>query len=67
MQAEGFEKTSAQQPVPKLSVGNIDGSISALCLTYQDLLGSKVTFHRTFGKYLDAVNFGGVNPTADPT
>jgi len=53
--------------VPKLSVGNIDSSISALCLTYQDLLGSKVTFHRTFGKYLDAVNFGGVNPTADPT
>lgn len=67
IQTEGFEKTGAQQPVPKLSVGNIDGSISALCLGFQDLLGAKITVHRTFGKYLDAVNFGGVNPTADPT
>lgn len=67
LQLEGFEKTSDQQPVPKLSVGNIDGSISSLCLSYQDLVGAKVTVHRTFGKYLDAVNFGGVNPTADPT
>lgn len=67
IQTEGFEKTSAQQPVPKLSVGNIDGSISSLCLSYQDLVGAKLTYHRTFGKYLDAVNFGGVNPTADPT
>lgn len=53
--------------MPKLSVGNIDGSISSLCLAFQDLVGAQVTHHRTLGKYLDAVNFGGVNPTADPT
>lgn len=64
---EGFERTSAQQPTPKITVGNIDASISALCLQFQDLVGAKVTVHRTLGKYLDAVNFGGSNPTADPT
>ena len=67
IQVEGFEKTGEQQPVPKLSVGNIDGSIGSLCLAFQDLVGAKLTHHRTLGKYMDAVNFGGVNPTADPT
>ena len=67
MQLEGFEKTAAQQPVPKLSVGNVNGGISAMCLAFQDLVGAKITIHRTFGKYLDAVNFPGGNPTADPT
>lgn len=64
---EGFEKTGDQQPVPKLRVGNVDGSISALCLAYDDLVGAIITHHRTLGKYLDAVNFPGGNPTADPT
>jgi len=37
-------------------------------LTYQDLVGAKITRKRTLAKYLDAVNFeGGVNPTADPS
>lgn len=67
LQAEGFEKTGDQQPVPKLSVGNIDGSISALCINFQDMVGAKLTIHRTLGKYLDAVNFPDGNPTADPT
>ena len=67
LQAEGFEKTGDQQPVPKLSVGNIDGSISSLCINFQDMVGAKLTVHRTLGKYLDAVNFPGGNPTADPT
>lgn len=61
IQAQGFERTTDQQPVPTLAVGNVDGSITALCLSYQDLLGAKLTRHRTFGKYLDAVNFGGTN------
>lgn len=67
MQLEGFEKTAAQQPVPKLSVGNVNGGITAMCLAFQDLVGAKITIHRTFGKYLDAVNFPDGNPTADPT
>lgn len=68
IQAEGFAKTSeGQQPVPKLSVGNVDGSISALCILMDDLVGAKVTRHITLGKYLDAANFAGGNATADPS
>jgi len=68
IQAEGFGKTSdGQQPIPKLSVGNVDGSISALCITLDDLVGAKLTRHVTLGQYLDAVNFAGGNPSADPT
>jgi lambda family phage minor tail protein L len=65
--AEGFEMQPSKPPMPLLTVGNIDGSIAAACLAYQDLVGAVVIRHRTLGKYLDAVNFGGVNPTADPT
>lgn len=67
IQAQGFARTSTQQPVPTINVGNIDGSITALCLAFDDLVGATITRRRTLGKYLDAVNFGGTNPTADPT
>lgn len=67
IEATGFAHTSDQQPVPTITVGNVDGSITALCVAYDDLVGAVVTRKRTFGKYLDAVNFGGTNPTADPT
>lgn len=40
-------------PRPKLSVANINGFFSALNLTYQDLIGVKVTRHRVMQKYLD--------------
>jgi lambda family phage minor tail protein L len=67
IEADGFAKTSeGQQPTPKLSVGNVDGSISALCITLDDLVGAKLTRHVTLGQYLDAANFEGGNPTADP-
>ena len=66
--AEGFAKTGeGQQPAPKLSVGNVDGSISSLCILMDDLVGAKVVRHVTLGQYLDARNFAGGNPTADPT
>ena len=65
--AEGFELSPSKPPMPILSVGNINGSITAACLAYQDLVGAVVIRHRTLGKYMDAVNFGGANPTADPT
>lgn len=67
IQMEGFEKTSGQPPTPKVTVANIDGSISSACLAFDDLVGAKLTRHVTLGKYLDAANFGGSNPTADPT
>jgi lambda family phage minor tail protein L len=66
IKADGFAKTAeGQQPIPKLSVGNVDGSISALCIQLDDLVGAKVTRHVTLGKYLDAVNFTGGNASAD--
>jgi lambda family phage minor tail protein L len=65
--AQGFELNPDQPPAPTLSVGNVDGTITALCLAYQGLVGSIITRHRTFGRYLDAANFPGGNPTADPT
>lgn len=66
--ATGFARTSSGSlPTPKLTVGNVDGSISALCTYFDDIVGAKLTKFTTFGKYLDAVNFPGGNPTADPT
>ena len=69
VQASGFEFTGqGQAPRPRLLVANVFGSITALVLQYDDIVGAKVTRKRTLSKYLDAVNFpGGVNPTADPT
>jgi lambda family phage minor tail protein L len=61
IQAEGFAITSQQQPVPTLTVGNIDGSITRLCADYEDLVGTKLIRRCTFFKYLDG------QPEADPT
>ena len=60
--ASGFERTgNATQPSPTITVGNVDGSISALCIALADLVGAKVKRHRTLAKYLDG------QPGADPT
>ena len=67
-QIEGIEaSTSGGSAQPKLSVANLDGSITALCLAYDDLLQAKVMIHDTLVQYLDARNFPGGNPTADAT
>ncbi|MDR8398285.1 phage minor tail protein L [Paraburkholderia sp. USG1] len=67
IQATGFEHTSdAQQPSPTLTVGDINGTITALCVYLEDMVGAKVTRRRTLAQYLDAVNFPDGNPTADP-
>ncbi len=77
IQAEGFEQVGeGEQPSPKISVGNIgtdqfgnsiSGVISSLCIHLNDLVGARVIVHRTLGTYLDAENFEGGNPSADPT
>lgn len=68
IQAEGFQRTGDKPPNPTVSLSNLDGSITALCLQFDDMVGAILTRRRTFAQYLDAVNFpGGVNPTADPT
>lgn len=67
VQLEGVEMTSDQQPTPTLSVGNVNGLISALCVYYDDMVGAQITTRGTLGKFLDAANFDDGNPTADPT
>jgi lambda family phage minor tail protein L len=69
IEATEFEmSTSGSLPRPKMRVANVDGIISATIMTFDDLVGAKVTRKRTMVKFLDAVNFqGGVNPTADPS
>lgn len=65
--AANFQRTTDQQPTPTITAGNIDGSLSALCISFDDLIGAKFTRRRTLVKYLDAVNFEGGNANADPT
>ncbi|WP_414446862.1 phage minor tail protein L [Burkholderia sp. 22PA0099] len=68
IQATGFKRTSdASQPTPKLVVADISGTISALCVYLDDLVGATVRRRRTLAQYLDAVNFADGNPAADPT
>lgn len=68
VQASGFEYNgNGQLPRPKLQISNATGAISALILTYGDLVGCKLTRRRTFARFLDAVNFPAGNPDADPT
>ena len=57
-----------QAAEPKLSVSNLDGHITALCLQFKDMVNAKVSIIDTYAVYLDAANFpGGINQTADPT
>lgn len=65
-EAEGFARDGDRPPTPTLRVGNINGSISALCMFFDDLVGAQVLRLRTLGKFLDAANFPGGNPDADP-
>ncbi len=67
VQVEGIEMSSdGQSAQPKLSVANLDGTITALCLAFDDMVQAKVIVHDTFKHYLDAVNFPEGNPEADP-
>lgn len=66
VEATGFERTSDQPPTPRLRVGNIDGTITAMCQLFDDLVGARLIVRQTLVQYLDPVNFAGGNPTADP-
>ncbi|MDR5756507.1 phage minor tail protein L [Caballeronia sp. LZ035] len=62
MQVSGFGRTGdAAQPTPMLSVANLDGLISHLCMRCDDMVGAPLRRRRTLGQYLDG------NPSADPT
>lgn len=54
-----------QAAEPKLTVSNLDGTITALNLQFKDMINAKVTILDTFAQYLDSVNFPGGNPSAD--
>lgn len=67
LQIDGIEANGDGTAVrPTLSVGNVNGRITALCLAFEDLLKFKLTLRHTLGTYLDAANFPAGNPTADP-
>lgn len=67
-QMTDMELSTDQAAEPKLSVSNLDGHITALCLQFKDMVNAKVSIIDTYAVYLDAANFpGNVNPTADPT
>lgn len=67
LEVSGFARTSDKPAMPTVRVGNANGSISALCLYFDDLVGAKFIRRRTLGRFLDAVNFADGNPEADPT
>lgn len=67
VEAEGFERTgTGAPPRPKLRVANLDGLIGKMGRDLGGMEGAKLIRTRTFMKYLDAVNFEGGNPSADP-
>lgn len=67
IEAEGFDlDAQGQLPRPKIRVANIQGMFSAMVAEAEDLIGCRLTRKRTFGRYLDAVNFPGGNPEANP-
>jgi lambda family phage minor tail protein L len=49
---EGFELTSKGLPIPKLTVGNVLGTISTLIEDYDGLQGAKFSRTRTLSQYL---------------
>lgn len=67
IEAKGFDlSTQGTLPRPKLTVANTGGMFSAEVDANSDLLDCKVIRKRTFRRFLDAANFPGGNPEADP-
>lgn len=64
---EGFQRTADKPPTPSVAVANLDGSITALCLQFDDFIGATLIRKQTLVKYLDAVNFPGGNVNANST
>lgn len=67
IEANGFEQSSTGRlPRPTLRAANIGGELGNYLRGMADALNAKVIRKRTLGKYLDAVNFPGGNPYANP-
>lgn len=68
IEATGFEFNGrGVLPRPKIRIGNVTRFMTYLVDQYADLIGASVTRKRTMVKYLDAINFPGGNPYADPS
>jgi lambda family phage minor tail protein L len=66
IEATGFEMSGNKQtPRPTLRVSNVTGLFSAMLQDMDDLVGARITRQRTFAKFLDPDNYGGINPDAD--
>ncbi|MDE3825059.1 phage minor tail protein L [Sinorhizobium meliloti] len=64
---DGFEITATGKlPRPTLTAANIGGVLGNYLRSIGDGLKAKVIRKRTLGKYLDAANFPGGNPYANP-
>jgi lambda family phage minor tail protein L len=66
LEVTGFEMAQGKFPRPQMRLANISGVFSTMVRNYSDLVGCKVTRKRTMARYLDAVNFSGGNPNANP-
>jgi len=66
IESEGFIRTGDKLATPLIRASNLQGALTALVLTLDDLIGARLIRRRTMVKYLDAVNFPGGNPSADP-
>ena len=68
VEVSGFESsTKGTIARPTLKVANVNGAISSLIVQQNyNPLRAQVVRIRTFKKFLDAANFSGGNPTADP-
>lgn len=64
IEVQGIEyKADGTLPRPTFTIANINGVISKIVTTYDDLIGLQVRRKRTYIKYLDEVNFfGSENP-----
>lgn len=54
---EGLEMTAEQSAQPTLTVSNLDGSVSALCINFEDMAQAVVTIIDTYVDYIDAKNW----------
>lgn len=67
VEVEGFGMSSeGDQPTPTITVADADRRITQLCELYNDLVKARFIRRRTLVRFLDAANFEGGNPEADP-
>ncbi len=68
VKADGFELSgNGPSNRPTLTVGNVDGFVTALCNRFDQCLGGVVRRRLVYMHYLDAVNFDYGNKQADPS